>query len=159
MLAAVLLCSAVMVSAADFHLIDLSRPEHKAVLLDPSTIASAKDGHKSARLAEVGIGGSWSDYKVECDCAGNRFKKLTDVYHSDTAKPLDRSSNPLFTGSWIAGKKGVLSSAIIETVCGWPKAKTKEKAVPGADFEAAIKRASDILSKWWFEDEAADMKD
>ncbi|MEQ1920607.1 MAG: hypothetical protein ABL955_15570, partial [Elusimicrobiota bacterium] len=85
-------------------------------------------------------------------------RKLTYIHHSIDKKTYDRSADTRFTGAWLAGAKEPLSAKIVATVCAWPKAKSKDNMMSAVNFEAAIKRATNLVNEWSFDD-AADMKD
>lgn len=140
------------VAAADFHVVALLRDEYRCILLDPATIAMGKDGHKTARLADVGFGGVWTDSKVEFDCPGKRLLKLTDIVHLMHGETQDRSSDPIYAGVWEAAKKGGLQMQMLEAVCRWPKGKSKDFTIVFPDFEAAVDRMSFVMSDWWADD-------
>jgi hypothetical protein len=131
--------SAAPAFAADFYILNVT-DENNVSLLDPTTIVSAQAGNKVFHFAEIDEFDLWVDNKVEVDCAGERWRKLSAVSHLGGGSTQPGLSSP---GPWSKLRKGTVGLKIHDVVCQWPNSKpTGSSVYVATDFKSAVSRIS-----------------
>jgi hypothetical protein len=125
--------------AADFYILNVTN-ENNVSLLDPTTIVSAQNGHKTFHFAQIDEFDLWIDNNMEVDCTGQRWRKLSAVSHLGGGSTTQGLSSP---GPWDKLGKGTVGLGIHDVVCQWPNKKPEESSLYVAtDFNSAVSRIS-----------------
>jgi hypothetical protein len=131
--------------AADFYMVYLSTEpdDYWVELIDPATIATSTDGHKTVRAARIASMDLWTDDRLEFDCSTNQYRYASSISHLAGGDTIDRMKIPGLLGGWETAKPGELDFLTRETVCEWSDSKMTGAAVyTAADFPTAALRIS-----------------
>jgi hypothetical protein len=134
--------------AADFYMIYVSASgdDYTVELMDPASIKTTADGHKTVRESSISPMDLWQDNVIEYDCSSYRYKTLSSIAHLAGGDTMDRSTIEGMVGVWDTAKPGELAYLAHDTVCNWTSAKlTGSQVYAAPDFETAETRLSDKL--------------
>lgn len=135
-------------TAADFYILYLSTdPDDFSVeLMDPASIRTTPDGHKTVREASISPLELWQDNVMEYDCSTKRYQTLSSKAHLAGGDDIDRSTIPGMVGVWDTAAPDELAYLAHDTVCGWTgKEMTGDSVYTAPDFESAELSISERL--------------
>ncbi len=136
-------------AAADFYMVYIQTEgtdNYWVELIDPATIATDQNGHRTVRAANISPMQLWNDEKIEFDCAGNRLRTLSSMSHQGDGTMLDRAKMGLKIGDWSTPKSDEIGGLLLQTVCTWSASKmTDGGAYTAPDFATAETKISDRL--------------
>jgi hypothetical protein len=134
--------------AADFYMIYVSASgdDYSVELMDPASIRTTADGHKTVRESSISPMDLWQDNVIEYDCSSYRYKTVSSIAHMAGGDTMDRSTLDGMVGVWDTAKPNQLAYLAHDTVCNWTSSKMTGNSVYSAtDFETAEHRLSDRL--------------
>lgn len=134
--------------AADFYMlyISASGDDYSVELIDPASIKTTADGHKTVRESSISPMDVWQDNVIEYDCSSHRYKTLSSITHLAGGSTIDRSTIEGMVGVWEDAQPDELAYLAHDTVCDWTSSKmTGNQVYSAPDFETAETRLSDKL--------------
>jgi len=134
--------------AADFYMlyVSTSGDDYSVELLDPASIQTMPDGHRTVRESSISPMELWQDNVMEYDCSSYRYETLSSKAHLAGGDMIDRSTMAGMVGVWDTAKPNELAYLAHDTVCNWTSGKMTGSSVYTApDFETAETRLSDRL--------------
>src|ERR1700679_2862094 len=105
--------------AADFYMLDISKDDdgdYSVELMDPASIKSTPDGHKTVRESSVSAMELWQDNVIEYDCSSYRCKTVSSAAHLAGGDMIDRSGLPGMVGTWDTAEPKTLAYLAHDTV-------------------------------------------
>lgn len=142
------LCVSRPAAAADFYMlyVSASDDDYSVELMDPASIKTTADGHKTVRESSISPMDLWQDNVIEYDCSSYRYKVISSIAHLAGGDTMDRSTIDGMTGVWETANPGELAYLAHDTVCNWTSSKmTGDQVYSAPDFETAESRLSDKL--------------
>lgn len=127
-------------AAADFFIIylDTAGDDYSVELMDPASIQTTADGHKTVRESSISSMELWQDNVMEYDCSSHRYQTVSSKAHMGGGDTIDRSNIPGMVGVWDTAQPDELAYLAHDTVCNWTPDKMTGSAVYSApDFETA----------------------
>lgn len=135
-------------NAADFYILyaSISGDDYFVELMDPASIKTTPDGHKTVRESSIRSMDLWQDNVIEFDCSSYRYKTLSSISHLAGGDTLDRSTMDDAVGVWDVAKPDEIAYLAHDTVCNWTSSKmTGNYVYTAPDFETAEHRLSEKL--------------
>jgi hypothetical protein len=142
------LCVSRPAHAADFYMlyVSASGDDYSVELIDPASIKTTADGHRTVRESSISPMDLWQDNVIEYDCSSYRYKTLSSIAHLAGGDTMDRSTIEGMVGVWDTANPGELAYLAHDTVCNWTSSKmTGSQVYSAPDFETAETRLSDKL--------------
>ncbi len=135
--------------AADYYIVYVSTDpdDYWLELIDPATIATDPNGHRTVTGANIRSMDLWNDETYEFDCSTQRYRTVSSISHLAGGSTLDRSTIAgLAIGEWVTAQPGDLALLTHDVVCQWSSDKMTGDAVYSApDFPTAESRISDRI--------------
>ena len=134
--------------AADFYLlyVSASGDDYFVELMDPASIKTTPDGHKTVHESSIRSMDLWQDNVIEFDCSSYRYKTLSSISHLAGGDTMDRSTFDDTIGVWDTAQPDEIAYLAHDTVCNWTSSKmTGSYVYTAPDFETAEHRLSEKL--------------